>query len=383
MIYLDWAATTPPDKEILQEYGTVSENYFANPSSLHQEGRKAGEKLEESRRKCAQVLGCLPENLYFTSGGTESNNLIISSLLRRRDRGRIIISGLEHPSLWEPVQALKKDGWEVKNLNPGSDGRIRPEKLTKLLSEETRMVVFMAVHNETGVVQPMKELIAAVRAREESRRILIHSDLVQTAGKYPFSLMEWDLDSASFSAHKIRGPRGIGLSYLKKPVIPLYTGGGQEKGLRPGTENLAGAAAMALALEKASRTDREAAERRAAYLINELKNIKGCRILPETRPDHSDYYSPWIVSCSLPPLPGEVLARVMDESGYAISTGSACSSNKKTRTRALESMGIDHQTAFSSIRISQGPTTTMEELESFIRALKEKVSLVGRAVYRN
>ena len=245
------------------------------------------------------------------------------------------------------------------------------------------MVLIMAVHNETGVIQPMEKLIAVVREKEKirGRRIHFHSDLVQTAGKIPFSLKEWDLDSASFSAHKLQGPRGIGLLYLKTPLQPLYTGGGQEKGVRPGTENVPGAAGLTLALEKSLASSRDEAAGRMSFLMEELSRIKGCRILPECRLKEKENYSPWILSCALPPLPGEVLARVMDESGYAISTGSACSANKKTRTRALESMGIDHKTAFSSIRISQGPTTTREELEGFIAALKEQVAIVGRAVF--
>ena len=384
MIYLDWAATTPVLSQVMEAYVKEVENTFGNPSSLHTEGKKAHKRLEELRERCSNYLDCQPDSLYFTSGGTESNNLVISSLFRRRDRGRIVISGLEHPSLWEPVQALKKDGWEVKVLNPGSNGRLSEKKLAKLLSDDTRMVILMAVHNETGVIQPMEDLIRTVREKEsqQGRTIHIHSDLVQTAGKIPFSLKEWDLDSASFSAHKIRGPRGIGLVFLKKPLSPLYTGGGQEKGIRPGTENLAGAAAMAKALELTVKTDFCDAAGRMAYLMESLSSIKGCRILPESRVEFPEIFSPWMITCAIPPLPGEVLTRVMDEAGYAISTGSACSSNKKTRTRALESMGIDHNTAFSSIRISQGPTTTRKELEEFIKALRKQVEIIGRAVYR-
>jgi len=382
MIYLDWAATTPPDPAILKESLETAETYYANPSSLHQPGNRAGKKLEELRKSCADLLCCRSGQLTFTSGGTESNNLVLSALLKRREKGRIIISGLEHPSLWEPAAALKPFGWEVKALNPDKDGRIRPEKLARLLTDNTRMVIIMAVHNETGVIQPMEELIRTVREKENEtgRTIHFHSDLVQTAGKTPFDLSAWDLDSASFSAHKIRGPRGIGLLYQKKPVAGIYTGGGQERGIRPGTENLAGIAGLTAALKKSAAPDLQAPSERMNRLIDRIRTIPGARILPESRSEHPEWYSPWILSCALPPLPGEVLARVMDEAGFAISTGSACSSNKKTRTRALESMGIDHKTAFSSIRISQGPLTTDEELDQFAKALKEQAAIVGRAV---
>ncbi len=388
MIYLDWASTTPPSPCLLDEYLTTSKEFFANPSSLHREGVKSGELLHKLHMRCATLLKCSAEQLYFTSGGTESNNLVVTSLLKRRDKGRLIISGLEHPSLWEPVQALKNNGWEIKALNPGTDGRISPQKLKKLLDRETKMVIIMAVHNETGVIQPMEELIALIREQEKSmdRAIHIHSDLVQTAGKIPFNLQEWDLDSASFSAHKIQGPRGIGLLYLKKRIQPLYTGGGQEMGIRPGTENLAGAASLTKALEQCDKNIREnliAAKERMAYLVSELSPMKNCRIIPEDRLVHPDHYSPWILSLALPPLPGEVLVRVMDEAGFAISTGSACSANKKNRTRALEAMGVDQKTAFSSIRVSQGPETTMEEIKSFTANLKEQAAALGQAVYRS
>ena len=245
------------------------------------------------------------------------------------------------------------------------------------------MVLIMGVHNETGVIQPLKELIQTVRSYETGRTIHFHSDLVQSLGKIPLSLKELDLDSAAFAAHKIQGPRGIGLLYQKKPSAGLYTGGGQEKGIRPGTENLAAAAGMCVAMERSKQVVEvhlKAASQRMQMLITGIQGINGARILPENRPDNTADFSPWILNVSFPPLPGEVLVRVLDESGFAVSTGSACSSNKKSRTRALESMGIDHKTAFSSIRISQGPATTEKEIMAFLKTLKEQIAIVGRAV---
>ncbi|MDC7241838.1 MAG: cysteine desulfurase family protein, partial [Spirochaetales bacterium] len=361
MIYLDWAATTPPLEDVLKEMTLTAGEYFGNPSSIHSEGRKSHAKLEEIRTRCAAVLDCSSENLIFTSGGSESNNLILSTLLTRRDKGRIIVSGIEHPAVWDPAQALGKQGWEIKTVKPAANGLISPKKLEKLLTPDTKMVLIMGVHNETGVIQPLKELIRCVRDFETGRPIHFHSDLVQSLGKIPLSLKDLDLDSASFAAHKIQGPRGIGLLYQKKPLAGLYTGGGQERGIRPGTENLAAAAGMCLAMERAKKIVEdhlEEASQRMQMLITGINEIKGARILPESRPDNPADFSPWILNVSFPPLPGEVLVRVMDESGFAVSTGSACSSNKKSRTRALEAMGIDHKTAFSSIRISQGPATT-------------------------
>jgi cysteine desulfurase len=383
MIYLDWAATTPPLKEVLKEMSDVAANFFGNPSSIHKEGQKAHKKLEEIRNRCAAALVCSPEELIFTSGGTESNNMILSSLLSRRDKGRIIISGIEHPAIWNPVQMLGKQGWEVKVINPGKDGLIKAEKLKKILTPDTKMVLIMGVHNETGVIQPLQELIRTVREAEESRPIHFHSDLVQSAGKIPLSLKELDLDSAAFAGHKIQGPRGMGLLYQKKPLAGLYTGGGQEKGLRPGTENLAAAAGMCVALEHAIEVVEDhldEASLRMQMLMTGISAIRGAKLLPEGRMKNASDFSPWILNCSFPPLPGEVLVRVMDDAGFAISTGSACSSNKKSRTRGLEAMGVDFKTAYSSIRISQGPSTTEDEIRAILKTLEEQIKIVGRAV---
>ncbi len=383
MVYLDWAATTPPLTSVLKEMTDVASEYFGNPSSLHKEGQKANKKLDEIRRRCADVLDCEADELILTSGGTESNNMVISSLFTRRDKGRIIVSGIEHPAIWNPVQLLGKQGWEVKVINPGKDGLVKVEKLIKLLTPDTKMVLIMGVHNETGVIQPLQELIRTVREAEKSRPIHFHSDLVQSAGKIPLSLKELDLDSASFAGHKIQGPRGIGLLYQKKPFAGLYAGGGQEKGLRPGTENLAAAAGMCTALElaiKGVEEHHDKASLRMQMLMTGIAAIKGVKLLPEGRLENAGHFSPWILNCAFPPLPGEVLVRVMDEAGYAISTGSACSSRKKSRTRGLEAMGVDPQTAFSSIRISQGPTTTEEEMTGFLKVLTEQIDQVGRAL---
>ena len=383
MIYLDWAATTPPLDDVLNEMTHTAKEFYGNPSSLHSEGKKSRSRLEEIRNRCAEVLDCPAENLIFTSGGSESDNLILGTLYTRRDKGRIIVSGIEHPAVWDPAQILSKHGWDIKVIKPGTDGVIRPEKLSKLLTPDTKMVLIMGVHNETGVIQPLKELIQTVRSYETGRTIHFHSDLVQSLGKIPLSLKELDLDSAAFAAHKIQGPRGIGLLYQKKPSAGLYTGGGQEKGIRPGTENLAAAAGMCVAMERSKQVVEvhlKAASQRMQMLITGIQGINGARILPENRPDNTADFSPWILNVSFPPLPGEVLVRVLDESGFAVSTGSACSSNKKSRTRALESMGIDHKTAFSSIRISQGPATTEKEIMAFLKTLKEQIAIVGRAV---
>ncbi len=372
-VYLDWAATALPDGDIYREAADRGLENWGNPSARHGRGFSAREALEEDRRRCAERLNCPAETLYFTSGGTESNNIVLLSRLADRTPGRIIISSLEHPSLSGPAELLKKQGADLKILRPDGRGRIDPEKLEKQLDRNTRLVSVMAVHNETGALQPLGEIVRRVREfekREGGRRVHIHSDMVQAPGKIPVDLTGLDLDSASFSAHKIRGPKGAGLLYLRlrKELSVLYRGGGQERGMRPGTESLLNSRAMALSLEKwADPSPSPAAE----LLLKELSRLGGIRFNPPARLTEPELFAPEIINFSLPPLPGEVLQRILSEKGIYISTGSACSSNKKSHTEGLKSMGIDDKTAHSSVRVSLGPATTEEEIGLFLEALRE------------
>ena len=371
ILYLDWAATASPDEEIYREALEWSLKYPGNPSSQHELGTEAKERLEEDRTRCARVLRCPADRLFFTSGGSESNNLVILSRLADRNPGRMIISSLEHPSLSEPQELMKKKGAEVKLLKPEANGILSPDKLARLLDKNTRMVSLMAVHNETGAIQPIEELVQTVRDVEKdegSRPIHFHSDMVQAPGKIPLDLEASGLDSASFSAHKLRGPKGVGLLYLKKDQAVLYRGGGQEKGIRPGTESLFNSHAMALSLEKWGKPwGREASD----FLLSELKGMEKVLFNPPARREEPEHFAPSIFNISLPPLPGEVLQRILNEEGFAVSTGSACSSNKKSRTQGMLSMGVDEKTAHCSIRISLGPTTGRDELAPFTAALKK------------
>jgi cysteine desulfurase len=387
-VYLDWAATSPPDAAILERSGRAAAEYFANPSSPHTAGVRARQFLEDCRGRLAAVLGCSPEEVLFTSGGTEANNMVLFSLLRRKRDRRVILSGIEHDSLHLPAQRLGELGGEAVVIPAGRDGRVDPERIAAAVDERTVLVALMRVNNESGAVQPVAELAELLRRRQASasgRRVLLHTDAVQALGKLPFHPGELGVDTAAFSAHKLGGPRGVGALYVRKGSVPefLYAGGGQESGRRPGTENLAGAYALAEAAEQAvslleGRLDR--ARELMDWLIAELASIPGCRILPEQRsagqpPEH---YSPFIVSTALPPLPGEVLVRAMGEEGFLISTGAACSSRKQERTRVLEAMGVDRKLASCAVRISIGPATEREELARFLEALRRRLpALLG------
>jgi cysteine desulfurase len=375
--YFDWAATAipglPPEANSGLPYG--------NPSSPHAEGREAKKALEDARSRCAAILGVGREELFFTSGGTESNAIVLFSLLCKpraagtAEKAELLYSAAEHPSIRENRPVLEKCGIPCAEIAIADDGRVSQAALEKALTKNTRarMAALMAVNNETGAVNDVKALSALAKSRKES--LHIHCDLVQAAGKIPVDIGGWGIDSASLSAHKIGGPRGIGLLWLKKPLPVLVRGGGQEGRIRPGTENTAGALELARVLEeraapKALRVFRGEAAARMAALLGRLRRIPRFVPIPVSRTDEDPRFSPWILQAAFFGIPGEVMVRALDEKGFAVSTGSACSSADKKRP-VLDAMGLDPETAFSGIRISQGWSTTMDDIEALAEAAEE------------
>lgn len=375
---MDWAAAAVPDT------ASPDEAVYGNPSSLHAEGRRAREALDSARARCALVLGVPPETLYFTSGGTESNALALYSLLRRAGKGRLLYSAAEHPSVRENCHALEKLHVPASAIGVETDGRVSEASLSRALEKypDTRLVAVMGVNNETGARMDIAALGSLLRSRgaETGRPVHFHSDLVQALGKVPVDIPAWDIDSASFSAHKLGGPRGIGLLYLRKPLQPLYSGGGQERGVRPGTENVQGALALASVLERRAspatvRLEEEKAGARLQYLLARLKKIDRVSCIPADRKAGDGRFSPWILQARARGVPGEVMARVLDSLGVAISTGAACSAASKQRP-VLAAMGLDQSAQLEGFRISQGwstDTTCMDALVSGIE--KALVSL--------
>jgi cysteine desulfurase len=365
--YFDWAATALPAPPPAAE-GRI----FGNPSSLHAEGRGAREALEQARSRCAAMLGVKPETLYFSSGGTESNAIAVFSQLFRR--GACLYSAVEHPSVRENCRILERLGRPVGVIPVENGGWVSGDGLVRALEKQpdARFAAIMAVNNETGAVNNMAALTAAFRQKKGSS-IHIHCDLVQALGKVPVDISAWDLDSASLSAHKLGGPRGIGLLYLKKPLEPLYRGGGQERGIRPGTENTAGALALADCLETFCPEDGledawRGAVDRLDRLMKGLEALNRCRPIPLDRRDPGDRrFSPYILQAAFDGVPGEVMARALDKEGFAVSTGSACSSSKTERP-VLEAMGVDPKLRLEGIRISQGRSTSLEDIDLLIRA---------------
>ena len=250
--YFDWAATAPCDEQILRDSLEIAIQYDGNPSSTHKTGSEARKILEAARENCAKSLGVRANQVFFTSGGTESDHIPLLSVLNSPARtGRIILSAIEHPALREECALLKKLGFDVVSVTPDKNGFISPQSIIENLTGDTLFVTVMAVNNETGCVQPIYEIADALtKATNGKRKPHFHVDCVQAAGKIPLDLSHAGIDSAALSAHKISGPRGIGILYLARPLNSFLVGGGQEQNIRSGTENLFGALALATCLKR-------------------------------------------------------------------------------------------------------------------------------------
>jgi cysteine desulfurase len=392
MTYLDWASTSPPDSSLLSEAAALASDFYGNPSSNHALGQAAAAKLEEARQRLAGALGARlaaatrggqsrGERLIFTSGGSEADAIVLLSFLRRKESLRdkaihIVTTHVEHAAIYEEARIFGSLGIEVTFVNPGPDGLVKPEAVAQAMRKETALVAVMAVNNETGAIMPLsdirKVLDSASAALGRSSPPLFHSDAVQALGKIPFRPRELGLSSAAFSSHKLRGPRGIGALWLDAEIAPLALGGGQEGGVRSGTENLQGAWAFSRAAEEAQAAlDAHAAHAREleAHLLSGLSSIAGALPLPLGRQAGDPRYSPFVLSAAFPGLSGEVFARALSDDGIAVSTGSACSSNGVQRgRRVLEAMGLAPDLAFSAIRVSTGYTTQLEDIDRFLEA---------------
>lgn len=375
MSYFDWSATTNIDSDTLKIYEETAMKYYANPSSSHNAGKEAAYKLDECRNTVAEILHTEKDNIYFTSGGTESNSIILNSLLLSPSTCEIITTAIEHPAILEYRSFFASKGYRFTALNC-KDGYLDVEKLKSSLNPNVKMVCIMAVNNITGTVQNLKSAVNAVReySKETGRKIHIHCDAVQAAGKMEFYPEELDIDSASFSAHKFYGPRGIGILYNRnKSILPLSKAGGQEKGLRPGTENLAAISAMTYVLKK----ETNSLNQNYAYVSN-LRSIiekslinNGFSLISPSENSNS-IYSPYILCVSAEGIPSEVFLRVMDEKGFYLSSSSACSSNSKAKAESiLSAMNVSPEKRMSAIRISLSHKNSIEETNSLIKAMIE------------
>ncbi len=385
-IYLDWAATAVPDAQSLNAALGQTMADFGNPSSPHQRGKDASAVLSGCRKKLSGSFSCSPNQLFFTAGGTESNNIVLMSLLNKNRKGNLVISGIEHSSVYEPAMLLEKHGWEVRIVPSGADGIVDPENFCKRMDSNTFIASMMMVNNETGAIQPVEEIGNFISAGQ--LRVHFHIDAVQAAGKIQLNMNSLHADSVSISSHKFRGPRGAGLLYLKKPLVPVYSGGGQENGIRHGTENMYAVLGTSLTAAKAVEAvdaNLEHALRLKKILTEQISKIKNAIFLPHNNISdllNPEKFSPYILSVGIRPVPGEILVRVMSDRGFDIATGSACATGKKKKSRVMEAMGVNPETAFSTVRISTGPATTIDEIEQFCDTFKRESAILIKQLSR-
>lgn len=372
MIYLDNAASTP----VLDCARRAAEPFLweccGNPSSIHSEGRRAALALIEAREKCAAAIGAKPEEIVFTSGGTESDNMALrqAALLGMASgKRRIVASAIEHPAVLNTCKSLELQRFEVRLIGVDGNGYVDMEQARELITPETAVVSVMAANNEVGTIQPVRELAELCR----QRGVLFHTDAVQAAGHIPLDVKELGCDMMSVSAHKLGGMRGAGLLYIREglELQPLICGGGQENGLRSGTENTAAVVSMGAAIEEACRDISGSAGRISALrdrLIAGLLDIPGSRLNGGVSPRLCGN-----VNVSFAGVEGESLVLGLDIRGVCASSGSACSSGNELPSHVLRAMGVPEDMLKGSLRLTLSELNTADEVESAIRAVRETV----------
>ena len=360
MIYLDNAATTQVCPEAAQAAMEAMTENYGNPSSTHGPGRDARQALKKARETVAASMGAKPEEVYFTSGGSEGDNWALQGACHlMRHRGRHIISSLtEHDAVRKTLDALSSQGWEVTRLAPGPDGAVSPQAVTAALRPDTALVSLMLVNNETGAVTDIPAVAKAIRAAGSPA--LLHTDAIQGYMKVPFTVKGLGADIVTVSGHKIHAPKGVGAQYVRAGLLIL--GGGQESAFRSGTENLPGILALAAAVE-AYRADRDAPARMAALRRQILDTLSAA--IPELVPIGGG--APHILCLSLPGYRSEVLLNYLDGQGICVSKGSAC--KRGARSHVLEAMALPAAVIDGAIRVSLGRFTTKEDADGFCQAL--------------
>ena len=381
MIYLDNCATTKPRAEVVDEMNLALTEYFANPSSLHSAGMKVEDKIENSRKIIADFIGAKQKEIYFTSGGTESNNIFINGAIKKNKRigNRIITTLQEHPAVGEVFANYEKEGYEVIYLGSDSYGRVNLNELEAAVDEKTALVSIMHVNNELGTINNILEVSKIIKSKNP--KTLFHVDGVQALGKLKINLRELEVDGYSISGHKVHGPKGIGALYVKENlnIEPSIFGGGQEKGFRSGTENTPGIFGFAKAIEVASENFEEEYNKKHKLrnlLIRELECISDY-IVNTPLLDSVDS----ILNVSFLKTRGEVLLHYLEGEDIFISTTSACSSNHKVKSN-LEKLNKPLDVCEGSIRICTSYEITEEDIKVFVQKLKHAVEDIRKITMR-
>jgi cysteine desulfurase len=369
-VYLDYAATTPVDQRVLDAMMPYFRDRYGNANSLYELGRDAYRTLEDARARVAKSIGAAqPNEIIFTSGGTESDNTALIGLATAggRSSGHIIVSAFEHHAVLEPAEWLGKHGFEITELAPHPDGLIHAEDLKAAMREDTVLVSVMHGNNEIGTIQPLRALADIAHAGGA----LLHTDAAQTLGKIDFDVDELGIDAASFSSHKIYGPKGFGALYLRKGtrLVPYMMGGGQESKRRSGTQNIPGAVGFATALEIMDAERETEVPRLAALRDRVVEGVLGRLELTSLNAAETDTRLPHIANFIIKGVEGEAMLLHLDAKGIAISTGSACSSGSLKPSHVLLAIGCPQEFAHGSLRVSMGRYTTEEDVDYFVDEL--------------
>ncbi|CDC40448.1 MAG TPA: cysteine desulfurase [Lachnospiraceae bacterium] len=379
-IYLDNSATTMVRPEVAKLMYEIMTKDYGNPSSMHIKGVQAERYLREAKEIFAGILKVSEKEIFFTSGGTEGDNMaIIGAALAGRRRGRhIITTVIEHPAVLESCAFLEKNGFEVTYLPVNAAGQVEPDTLKASLRDDTILVSVMYVNNEIGAIEPVSELGRIIK--EYNKDILFHVDAVQAFGKFRIHPYKENIDMLTMSSHKIHGPKGVGAIFIKDKtkIQPIALGGGQQKGMRSGTENVPGIAGMAMAAKELYDKFDEDVNRLyelKEYFVREITGIEGATVNGLTGRDSA----PHVVSVSFDGITkSEVLLHALEDKGIYISSGSACSSNKPSLSSTLKAIGVKNDLLYATLRFSFSVFTTKEELEYTINAVKELLPVLRK-----
>ena len=372
-VYADNAATTSVSKTALDAMIPYLTTQYGNPSSLYSFAQKAKEALEEARKTVADIIGAEPKEIYFTSGGSEADNQAIVSMAKFgaiKGKKHLISTKFEHHAVLHTLKQLEKQGFEVTLLDVNEDGVVRLEDVEAAIREDTALVTIMFANNEIGTVQPIKEIGELCR----SKGIPFHTDAVQAAGHMPINVKEMNIDLLSMSGHKFHAPKGVGVLYAKRgmPLFNIIEGGAQERGKRAGTENIPGIVALAAAL-KESVDNMEANTAKIIPMRDKL--FAELSKIPHSKINGSlEHHVPGTVNMCFEGIEGESLLLMLDAKGICASSGSACTSGSLDPSHVLLSIGLPHEVAHGSLRLSIGEYNTMEEIDYIIKVVPEVVA---------
>lgn len=373
IVYVDNAATTAVTSSVLESMLPFYKEIYGNPSSIYSMGRVAKKAVTEAREKIAKCIGAEPCEIFFTSGGSESDNWAIKGVARKLTKickNHIITSKIEHHAVLHTVEALKKEGFEVTYLDVDKDGFVSPNDLKKAIKDNTALVSIMYANNEIGTIQDISKLSSVCK----EKKVIFHTDAVQAAGHVPIDVKKQGIDLLSLSGHKFHGPKGIGVLYIKKGIKleNLIEGGAQENGHRAGTENVAGIVGLSVALDEACSHMEENTAKLVALrekVISELSKIKRSRLN-----GHPSKRLPGNINMCFEGIEGESMLLMLDAKGICASSGSACTSGSLDPSHVLLAIGLPHEIAHGSLRISLSEFNTLEEVNYIIENVTQIVS---------